>query len=139
MSPGLDAGTHDWSCAFRVGGRVHTEAMNQIEPPGQPLVLADTRDAGGVTYRAVRLTADRRLVIEGHDLGPDVESHFGRYEYEFERKLSAGETERLAELIAVPLDELLAAIGAGFASSHELEAYLHEQDLTGEFSSRIGD
>jgi hypothetical protein len=103
------------------------------------LVMTEIRDADGLMRRSVHITADGRLQIEGHDLGAAVERTFGSREYEFERSLSAAETTRLAELLAVPVDELLPAIESAFDTTHVLEKYLEEHGIAGKFWSRVGD
>ena len=63
--------------------------------------------------RAVTLTEDGGLAIQGHDLGRGVKASFGCSESEFERRLSAQGAEALRELLAVPsgVDRLAAIAG----------------------------
>lgn len=103
------------------------------------LVLTDTRDEGGTTWRAVTLRADDSLTVRGQDLGPAVERHFGSSEHEFARSWSVEETARLAAALDVGVDDLLRAIGERFAHTHELERYARDQGLPGSFWSRVGD
>jgi hypothetical protein len=113
-----------------------------MAPPRQEretLVLTHVRDADGTMWRAVHLTADGRLLIEGHDLGAGVEKIFGTREYEFERSLSVEETSRLGELLEVAVPEILGAVERRFGSTHLLEEYLEEHDIAGELWSRTGD
>lgn len=107
----------------------------------QTLVLVDERgETRGSTYRALHHTSSGRLIIEGHDLGPEVEEFWGLGEYEFERKLTAEETNRLRTLMELERDaDLLEAIRHRFGSTPALESFLAEHDLEGEFWSRVGD
>ncbi|MGH3585986.1 MAG: pentapeptide repeat-containing protein, partial [Pseudonocardia sp.] len=79
------------------------------------LVLRSVRDEDGTSVRSVHLTAAGELVVEGHDLGPGVERHFGLREYEFQRRLSGDQTQRLRALLdATDQDDLLHVIGNRF-------------------------
>lgn len=90
--------------------------------------------------RIVHLTADGELIIKGHDLGPGVERHFGHREYEFQRRLSAAQTQRLWALLdASDPDSLLHVIGERFSDTFHLERFLEDNDIPSEFWSRVGD
>ncbi|CCH74826.1 hypothetical protein BN11_4830001 [Nostocoides australiense Ben110] len=104
------------------------------------VVLADLTDEMGTVWRAVTLTGDGGLVLCGHDLGRGVRSVFGMGEYEFERRLSARETDALGELLTAPTGgDLLAAIAARFPAGSGLEAFLKEHGIDGRLWSRVGD
>ena len=114
--------------------------MNDIQPQRTTLVLAHVEDGDGIIWRTVSLTDDGGLLVGGHDLGPGVERVFGFREYEFERRLSARETETLRHLLRVTGDgDLLTAIEDRFTSNPQLEEYLKEHGIPGEFWNRIGD
>lgn len=100
----------------------------------------DVSDEDGTMYRAVSLTDDGGLAIEGQDLGRGVERVFGCNEYEFVRRLSADDTNQLRSLLGVPIDgDLLAAIAGRFASTRDLEAFAGDHGISGKFWNRIGD
>lgn len=104
------------------------------------LVMTDVEDARGTMWRAVTLTDDGCLLIQGHDLGAGVEQIFESREYEFERRISAAEVLALRRLLDVAGDgDLLTAIERRFKSSHDLETFVVRHGLEGEFWSRIGD
>ncbi|HET9422656.1 MAG TPA: hypothetical protein VFO49_16055 [Nocardioides sp.] len=105
--------------------------MSNVDEPRSSLTLTEIDTADGFMRRTVHLTIDHRLVVEGHDLGDT--------EYEFERTLSVPETRRLAELLAVPVLELLPAIERRFGTTHALEIFVEEQGIAGELWTRTGD
>ena len=105
--------------------------MSDVDEPRRSLTLTEFRDDAGYTRRTIHLLIDRRLVIEGHDLGDT--------EYEFERTLSVAATAQLAGLLDVPVDGLLPAIQQRFGTTQPLEAFLEEHDVPTEFWNRIGD
>jgi hypothetical protein len=49
------------------------------------LVMVDKRNEDGRTCRAVTLSKDGKLMIEGRDVEPGVERTWGTQAYEFER------------------------------------------------------
>lgn len=104
------------------------------------LVMARRTDADGSVWRAVHLTGDGRLVVEGHDLGPGVERILGCREYEFRRTLTATQSATLRDLLGLTGDaDLLAAVERRFAATHELERFLVDHGIPGAFWSRRGD
>ena len=112
------------------------------EPQRGPLVLEETRDAGGLSRREIELDAGGGLRIMGHDIGASVEALWGPglREYEFERCYSSEDTATLRSLIHLPSDaDLLPAIQAHFTFTAEIEALLREQGITGGFWSRVGE
>ena len=75
--------------------------------------MVDKRDEDGRMWRAVTLSEEGKLMIEGRDVGPGVERAWGTQAYEFERHYSVAETASLAALLGVPEGgDLLGAIGA---------------------------
>jgi hypothetical protein len=128
------------SVRSHVGGAVQTGGMNELQMAPRTVILTDLTDDNGTVWRAVTLTGDGGLVLCGHDLGGGVSSVFGMGEYEFERRLSARETDALGELLNVPSGgDLLAAIAARFPAGGGLEAFLQERGIDGRFWSRLGD
>ena len=105
--------------------------MSNLDEARESLTLTELKDADGSMRRTVHLLIDDRIVVEGHDLGGT--------EYEFERTLDVEETRRLAELLDVPVRELLPAIQERFGTTHALETFLEEQGIAGQFWNRIGD
>lgn len=104
------------------------------------LVLRDRRDESGVSWRGVTLLDDGGLEISGHDLGAAVEGHWGYDEYEFSRRLTHSEVARLRALLGVGSgDDLLATIRSRFPETSALEAFLHHNEIAGQFWSRVGD
>ena len=60
--------------------------------------------------------------------------------YEFERRLSRGETAKMRQLLGITRDEDLLAVLAGrFTSTELLEAFIHGHGISGRFWSRLGD
>ena len=70
------------------------------------VVLRDIRDAHGSRYLEAHLEPDGTLVIEGQDLGDEVESIFGEglREYEWTWRVAPADVPTLAERIAVALE-----------------------------------
>ena len=98
--------------------------------------MVDKRDEDGRMWRAVTLSEDGKLRIEGRDVGPGVERAWGTQAYEFERHYSVAETASLAALLGVPEGgDLLGAIGARFTNTNELEEFLSANDIPGYFDS----
>jgi hypothetical protein len=119
---------------------MHYDLMNEEHLQRTTLVLADLRDVDGTMWRAVNLTEDGGLALVGHDLGAGVERIFGCSEYEFERRLTAGDTAALRSLLGLEeTGDLLTAIEGRFASTPELEVFLKDHGIEGQFWNRIGD
>ena len=121
-------------------GSAQTGIVREHEAPRATLVLRDVRDENGSSRREVRLSDDGGLAILGHDLGRGAEGIFGENdEYEFQRRLSPTETRALRRLLGVATDgDLLDAIESRFTSTNDLETFLVESALPGEFWNRIG-
>ena len=128
-------------CGHGLGGPrlVQTGPVNESQQLPRTVVLIDAKEQGGTVWRAVTLTEDGGLAIRGHDLGPRVEDFFGCSEYEFERRLSAQEVGALCEILVVPTGvDLLAVIAERFPDTSDLEKFVKEHDIEGQFWSRIG-
>jgi hypothetical protein len=107
-----------------------------MEADESTLVMTDKNDEDGSMWRAVHLTGDGELAIIGLDRGPGVQRAFGVDEYEFTRMLSLAETESLRQLLGVESGaSLLAAIGARFEDTFDLENFVKEHGIPGQFAN----
>lgn len=105
-------------------------------------ILWEHHDAAGSSYRALHVDDDGTLVIEGQDVGDDVESVLGTglREYEFERCLEPSAVGRLRETLGIEPDEpLLPALRSRLGSTNALERVVADNDIPSAFWSRIGD
>ena len=104
-------------------------------------MLREERLGEDYRYLRARLTEAGALVIEGQDLGPGVEQHFGAglFEYEWSWTIEGDALGRLRT--ALGTDDVLAGLGARFsgAAASRLSAFLTEQELGAQFWSRVGD
>lgn len=106
------------------------------QPTSSILVLADTADDDGTMWRAIVLYADDCLAIQGYDTGAGVQRAHGADDYEFARELSPGETDRLRGLLGIGGgNDLLAALGKRFATAAEIEEFLVDRGIPGDFSA----
>jgi hypothetical protein len=88
-------------------------------------VYEDERRGDTYSYRAVVVTEDGGLRIEGQDLGALPEEVFGRSEYEFTWTLDAPAVMGLRRALALAHDDdLLDAVAARFATTHDLEQFI---------------
>jgi hypothetical protein len=103
-------------------------------------VFADRDDELGMYRRWVTLHPDRRLTIEGHDIGPGVERAFGASEYEFVRTVDPHDVRALRAALDVSGSEsLIEVISDRFRASQELEQFLEQHEIASSFWNRIGD
>ena len=105
------------------------------------VVLREERVGDDYRYLGEQLTEAGTLVIEGQDLGPGVEQHFGAglFEYEWSWRI---EGEALARLrTALGTDDVLTGLAARFSgtAASGLSAFLSEQEIDAQFWSRVGD
>ncbi len=122
-----------------VEGASEDADVSQSETGRPTLILVDIKDEDGSMWRAVTITDDGGLAIVGHDLGHGVERTLGFSEYEFERRLSPAEVTTLRELLAVSDGDLLAAVRSRFPTTGDLESFVTENGIAGEFWNSIGD
>lgn len=93
-------------------------------------VYEDERRGDTYSYRAVVVAEDGGLRIEGQDLGALPEKVFGRSEYEFTWTLDAIAVIALRRALALsPDDDLLDALAARFATTHDLEQFIAAHDI----------
>ncbi|MDT9593727.1 hypothetical protein RDV89_11655 [Nocardioides zeae] len=93
--------------------------------------LEDRRVAGRSVHCAVRTLTDGGFVMEGQVLGGG--------EYEWARRLDAGQTARLGALLGVAPADLLDAVVTRFPDAASFEEHLREHGLDGTFWSRRED
>jgi len=86
------------------------------------------------------INAEGDLVIEGQDLGSEVEGIFGYSEYEWAWTISASDCDRLLVALGAKSD-LLSALGERFSGKHaaNLQSFLESEGIEFEAWGRIGD
>ena len=86
------------------------------------------------------INAKGDLVIEGQDLGPEVEEFFGYSEYEWAWTISASDCDRLLVALGAKSD-LLSALGERFAGNRAsgLQEFLESEGIEFTAWGRIGD
>ena len=108
-----------------------------MEREGKPstskiLLMTDTEDEDGTTWRAVVLYADGCLAVQGFDTGPGVQRVYGADQHEFARDLSVAETNRVRDLLGVvDGDDLLAVIDQRFTDTSQFEKFLMTEGVPG--------
>ena len=91
-------------------------------------------------YLEASINAEGDLVIEGQDLGSEVEGIFGYSEYEWAWTISASDCDRLLVALGAKSD-LLSALGERFAGNRasDLQTFLESEGIEFEAWGRIGD
>ena len=86
------------------------------------------------------INAKGDLVIEGQDLGSEVEGIFGYSEYEWAWTISANDCDRLLAALGAKSD-LLAALGEKFSGKNaaNLQSFLESEGIEFEAWGRVGD
>jgi hypothetical protein len=105
------------------------------------VVLRDEREGRDRRHLSATLRDDGALVIEGQDLGPAVEAHFGPDNFEYEWVWTI-EGDALARLrAALGTDDVLTALHARFSgdAAAGLSGYLTEHGVNYDAWSRVGD
>ena len=97
------------------------------------------RHSGGRFLKA-SINTKGDLVIEGQDLGAEVEAFFGYGEYEWAWTISAKDCDRLLAALGGKSD-LLSALGERFSGENaaNLQSFLESEGIEFETWSRIGD
>jgi len=105
------------------------------------VVLREERSGDDYRYLGARLTEAGALVIEGQDLGPGVEEHFGAGLFEYQWSWTI-EGDALVQLrTALGTEDVLAGLGLRFSgvAASGLSAFFTEQGIDAQFWSRVGD
>jgi hypothetical protein len=104
------------------------------------VVLRDERDGSDRRFLEARIAADGKLVLEGQDLGPGVESAFGEgcREYEWRRTIEPLHVPLLLKALGAELDADVLQVLARVAPT-EIERCIREFEIPSEWWSRIGD
>ena len=86
------------------------------------------------------INAKGDLVIEGQDLGSEVEGILGYSEYEWAWTISANDCDRLRAALGAKSD-LLSALGERFSGENaaDLQSFLESEGIEFEAWGRIGD
>jgi hypothetical protein len=81
------------------------------------VVLREERSGDDYRYLGARLTEAGALLIEGQDLGPGVEGHFGAgmFEYEWSWTIEGGALARLRTVLGT--EDVLSGLGARFSGA----------------------
>ena len=97
------------------------------------------RHSGGRFLKA-SINAKGDLVIEGQDLGAEVEAFFGYSEYEWAWTISAKDCDRLLAALGGESD-LLSALGERFSGENAagLQSFLESEGIEFAAWGRIGD
>ena len=100
------------------------------------IVLRDTRSR----YLEASINAKGDLVIEGQDLGSEVEALFGFSEYEWAWTISARDCNKLFDALGAGSD-LLTALSKSFSGNRAsgLQSFLESEGIEFEAWGRIGD
>lgn len=121
----------------RIVSRVAPALLRELPGRENTLVMRDTTDSGGRTYRALTLESSGELRLTGQDLGPAVEI-LGGDEYEFERCLSPEDVTTLREAMGWAADaDLLACIAESFPDSAAFETLVVGIGVPGTFWNRV--
>ncbi len=106
------------------------------------VTLRDTRDEGGSRHLAARLKSDGTLLIEGQDLGPDVERFFGPEVTEYEWAWIIRSPGVRALKLALQCDDnVLVALRDRFSgdAAAGLQSFLDDNGIPYEPWSRVGE
>jgi hypothetical protein len=100
------------------------------------IVLRNTRNR----HLKASINAKGGLVIEGQDLGSEVEGIFGYGEYEWAWTINASDCDRLLAALGAKSD-LQAALGERFSGTRAagLQSFLESEGIEFEAWGRIGD
>lgn len=104
------------------------------------IVLRDEQAGEDHCFLEARITSQGDLVIEGQDLGPAVESVFGKgyREYEWQRTIRQAHIPLLSSALGARNDEDILAV-LGRVSEAEIDRCFADSAIPCQWWSRIGD
>ncbi len=108
----------------------------QFEMTSKSIVLRNSRGR----FLKASINTEGDLVIEGQDLGAEVEKFFGYSEYEWAWTISAKDCDRLLAALGGEPD-LLSALGERFSGENaaDLQSFLQSEGIKFAAWGRIGD